>query len=257
VLYFCLIQRAGDFTGNTRAAFPYILAAKDGQTIFSKYSVPDGFSLGDPDHITGFNIDSLYAHWLGRQQKGLEPFIMLNAGPLHAASKKKSLKAKGKAKAKAQVAWVNCDTDDEKSEEEEEAGGGDSETEEGEDKSESDEKEEEEESGGGVSEKEEEVDKSELDEKDEEDEEEEEEELPARKFGPPVGKARSLGGSKKVNGPKTQEAGPSDISTSKKSSKKDPNGTNLLKTTLQVSRHSTKVVTAHLKPASLSISAED
>jgi hypothetical protein len=149
--------------------------------------------LGDPDHITGSNIDSLYGHWQERQRKGLEPFVVLNAGPLHEASKKKSPKAKGKGKAKAQ--WVSCSSDDEKSQDGEEVAGGDLENEEEEDKSESDEKEEEE-------------------------EEEEEEEPPARKFGPPFGKARSFGPSTKVDGSVTQEAGPSNISTSKKSLKK-------------------------------------
>lgn len=88
----------GEFTSNKKAAFPYILAANDDQEIFSQDSVPDGFILSDPDHLTGFDIDSLYRHWLRRQQKKLSPFVILKASPQHQMSVPKSAKAKGKRK---------------------------------------------------------------------------------------------------------------------------------------------------------------
>ena len=78
-----LTLETGEFTGSSRASFPYILAAKDGQTIYSPESVPADFCLGDPDHLKSLDIHTLYNHWLRRQQKGLRPFIILNASPLH------------------------------------------------------------------------------------------------------------------------------------------------------------------------------
>jgi hypothetical protein len=86
----------GKFTGYKKAAFPYLLAAKDGQNVYSPECVPANFSLGDPDHLTGFKISSLYNHWLSRQQKKLQPFIVLNAGPLHHTLVSKTEKPKGK-----------------------------------------------------------------------------------------------------------------------------------------------------------------
>jgi hypothetical protein len=94
-----LTSAAGEFTGNQRAAFPFILAAKEDQTIYSSDCVPDGFSLSDPDHLQASNVIALYNHWLGRQKKGLTPFIVLNSSPLHGPILKKSEKAKGKKKA--------------------------------------------------------------------------------------------------------------------------------------------------------------
>jgi hypothetical protein len=70
--------------------------------------------LSDPDHLTTTQIDNLYAHWLGRQRKGLQAFVILNASPLHAASIAKKLEKskaskKGKGKAKAYVEVGNSD----------------------------------------------------------------------------------------------------------------------------------------------------
>jgi hypothetical protein len=81
------------------AAFPYGLASKENQTIYSEDSVPEGFTLSDPDHLTGSQIETLYLHWRNRQQKKLSPFVILNASPQHQATvKKMSAKAKGKRK---------------------------------------------------------------------------------------------------------------------------------------------------------------
>ena len=52
----------------------------------------------DPDHLSVFQIDSLYFHWLGRQNEGLPPFIVLNAPPLHITLKKSVKDKKGKGK---------------------------------------------------------------------------------------------------------------------------------------------------------------
>jgi hypothetical protein len=65
--------------------------------------------LSDPDHLTAFHIDALYVHWLGRQKKGLSPFVVINGGPHHRTSAKTSQKGKEKQK----VAYVDVDTDDE------------------------------------------------------------------------------------------------------------------------------------------------
>jgi len=64
--------------------------------------------LSDPDHLKTFSVDALYIHWLGRQKKGLSPFIVLNAGPLHSMASKKSKKDKGKGKQK----YVEVSDDD-------------------------------------------------------------------------------------------------------------------------------------------------
>jgi hypothetical protein len=101
----------GEFTGNKTAAFPYILASKEDQIIYSAECVPGGFSLSDPDHLPAFKIESLYAHWLTRQAKKLPPFIVLNPGPLHISSVKKSEKVKGKKK--MEYKEVSTDDDDE------------------------------------------------------------------------------------------------------------------------------------------------
>ena len=101
----------GEFTGNKTAAFPYILASKEDQIIYSAECVPGGFSLSDPDHLPAFKIESLYAHWLTRQAKKLPPFIVLNPGPLHISSSKKSEKVKGKKK--MEYKEVSTDDDDE------------------------------------------------------------------------------------------------------------------------------------------------
>jgi hypothetical protein len=98
----------GEFTGYKRAGFPYLTAAKDGQDIYSPDCVPEGFSLIDPDHLTGFKITNLYNHWLLRQKKKMEPFIILKPGPLHQGMVKKSEKSKGKQKE-----YDHVSTDDE------------------------------------------------------------------------------------------------------------------------------------------------
>jgi hypothetical protein len=114
--------RTGEFIGSKTAGFPFVLAAKDDQTIYSPECVPEGFSLSDPDHLLASNIIALYRHWLGRQKKGLAPFIVLNPSPLHGLMIKKSEKAKGKKK--ADYLDVSDDPvdkgDDEEDEEEEE-----------------------------------------------------------------------------------------------------------------------------------------
>jgi hypothetical protein len=91
---------AGEFTGNSIDLFPYSLASKEDQTIYSTECVPDNFTLSDPDHLKTFQIEELYKHWLARQRKGLEPFVILNSSPQHGSSRKsqKSAKAKGKKK---------------------------------------------------------------------------------------------------------------------------------------------------------------
>lgn len=89
---------SGEFTGNKRAVFPYLLASKEGQEVYLPDCVPVGFQLGDPDHLTGFKISNLYHHWIGRQKKKLPPFVVLHPGPLHKIVEKKSAKARGKEK---------------------------------------------------------------------------------------------------------------------------------------------------------------
>jgi hypothetical protein len=95
---FYLIQIPGQFTGNKRSAFPFTLASQTGQTIFSIDSVPENFILSDPDHLNIFQINALYGHWHTRQNKKLQPFIVLNASPNHVVAAKTSEKAKGKQK---------------------------------------------------------------------------------------------------------------------------------------------------------------
>jgi hypothetical protein len=76
--------------------------------------VPEHFRLGDPDHLGSFQIDSLYSHFLKRQSKGLQPFIILNSSPNHGKATKMSEKARGKKKTE----YVEVDTDDPEVEEE-------------------------------------------------------------------------------------------------------------------------------------------
>ena len=107
----------GDFTGNSRAAFPYLLAAKPDQKIFSPDSVPKDFTLSDPDHLNAFKIEALYHHLLDRQKKGLSPFVVLNPGPLHGAFGKKAQKS-GKAKGKQKILYVEVGSEDGEEDEE-------------------------------------------------------------------------------------------------------------------------------------------
>jgi hypothetical protein len=107
---FFLRHILGDFTGYPRSSFPYMLASKDDQSIFSVDSVPDGFILIDPDHLNAFKINSLYNHWLTRQKKGLAPFVILEASPMHEPFRKKSKKTvKAKGKGKMKYVEVNSD----------------------------------------------------------------------------------------------------------------------------------------------------
>jgi hypothetical protein len=84
---------------------------KDDQTIFSTDCVPEGFTLSDPDHLTGSKIIALYSHWWERQRKGLAPFIVLNASPNHGISRKKTA---GNSKGKQKIEYVEVDDDDTK-----------------------------------------------------------------------------------------------------------------------------------------------
>lgn len=104
-----LINLTGEFTESKRASFPYILAAKEGQKIYSPDSAPDGFVLSDPDHLNGSQIEALYRHWLRRQQKKLQPFVILNGSPQHQTSRGKVMNTKGKKKAD----YVEVNTDEE------------------------------------------------------------------------------------------------------------------------------------------------
>ena len=117
---FFLISRSGEFTDHSRASFPYILAAKDGQRIYSPDCVPEGFTLSDPDHLTGAQIFNLCLHWSARQQKGLAPFIILNPGPNHSVKRPKMKAAASKGKKKE---YVDV-SDDEENDNEEDARGG-------------------------------------------------------------------------------------------------------------------------------------
>jgi hypothetical protein len=102
----------GDFVENSKAAFPFTLASKDDQTIFSLDSVPEDFTLSDPDHLNAFKIDLLYNHFLSRQRKGLPPFVVLNGGPLHGQSEKSKKSEKAKGKRKAEYVDVGDSEDD-------------------------------------------------------------------------------------------------------------------------------------------------
>lgn len=111
-----LIKWIGEFTNSKIASFPYGLAAKVDQSIYSTDSVPEGFILSDPDHLTGFQIQALYGHWLKRQQKKLSPFVILNSSPQHHISYGKSSKAKeksSKAKGKRKIDYMEVDSNDE------------------------------------------------------------------------------------------------------------------------------------------------
>ena len=215
-LLFFLTVGTGEFTGNRRAAFPYILASKDDQTIFSPDCVPKDFQLSDPDHLTTSKIDALYIHLAQRQRKGLSPFIVLNASPLHRTAVKKSSKAKGKEKVK----YVDVHTEDEDVKSER---GGEEGDETGDD--------DEEESEGGDGEKEE-ADEEEKEEDDEEEKEEDGEEekegekegkdgdgiSPALKIGPP--RRKNPPSSTKIEDRSSPVAGPSKLVPPK--TKKDP-----------------------------------
>jgi hypothetical protein len=213
--FFLLTRITGDFTGSSIASFPYSLASKEGQTIYSPECVPDNFILSDPDHITTFHIEALYHHWLGRQKKRLPPFIILNASPQHRSFKKLSEKAKGKRK----IDYVDVGDDDEDEDGDKKE---DKEEEEGEEEEEEEDKEDKEEEEGEEEEEEDKEDREDKEDKEEEDDEmdgtpEEELELVRRqlkykeevqdgeddsgndegrfqglKFGPPTGKPKDV-----------------------------------------------------------------
>ena len=78
--------------------------------MYSPDCVPEVFSLSNPDHLTGFKISNLYHHWLAHQRKKLQPFIVINPGPLHEMLVRKSKKSKMKKKE-----YVPVSSDEDKS----------------------------------------------------------------------------------------------------------------------------------------------
>ena len=117
-----MIMTAGKFTGSTTASFPFRLASKEDQTIFSPDSVSDNFILSDPDHLGIPQINSLYNHWLERQRKGHPPFVVINTSPLNAHLTAKSSKVK---EGKKKMEYVSLGSDDESVKGNEEDGGDD------------------------------------------------------------------------------------------------------------------------------------
>jgi hypothetical protein len=212
-----LTQMKGDFTGIKNAAFPYISAAKAGQKIYSRNSVPKGFALGDPDHLSCSKIESLYFHLLARQKKGLRPFVILNSSTQHRPLQKKSEKSE-KGKGKGKMKYVDVHSSDDNEEEKEMMEGGYEKNEE-----------------NSAEEEEEELEEEE-DPEQQEDEDVDEYELMNAKFGPPAGQRRK-------EPPSTPIAGPSKISppkkslTIKKTRKVSPKKSKLSRTNTQVSNH--------------------
>ena len=90
--------------------------------IYSPDCIPEGFTLSDPDHLTGAQIINLCLHWSARQQKGLAPFIILNPGPNHGVKRPKMKSAASKGKKKE---YVNVSDDEENDDEEDARGGSD------------------------------------------------------------------------------------------------------------------------------------
>jgi len=203
-----LIIRTGEFTDNQNAAFPYILASKEDQTIFSPECVPEGFVLSDPDHLQAFHVRALYLHWLQRQRQKLPAFIILNCSPQHQKSEKKSAKAKGKRK----MEYVEVNSDDEEVESEQE----DERLEEEEEEEEREQSEEEEEEKGKQSEKEEELSEG----GDRLEDGEDNNEMEVVKYGPPIGKKKKY----QPSTPPNEQAGPSKPAPPKLVSKKDDDG---------------------------------
>ena len=195
VFIYIIFQITGEFTGNPRAPFPYLLAGKYDQTIFSRDCAPDGFLLADPDHLTGLKIDQLYNHWLRRQQKKLSPFVILNASPQHAILHRKSAKAMGKRKMDYQEVYSD---DQEVQTEDEGEQGGEQEEEEQEEEQEDEDKE---------------VDEG------ADDNGEEEDIPPPRKYGPPNGKAKKSQPSTQLD-ERPNAAGPSKTPPAKRTPKK-------------------------------------
>jgi hypothetical protein len=219
-----IFQITGEFTGNRRAPFPYLLAGKHDQTVFSRDCAPEGFLLADPDHLNGFQIDTLYNHWLRRQQKKLSPFVILNASPQHAILHKKSTKAMGKRK----MEYLEVDSNDEEVEtgdegvQEGEQGEEEVEEEDQEEVEEEDQEEDQEDEEGDQGEdQDEEEEKGDGDEEIDEGADDKEEDIPpTRKYGRPNGKTKKSQPSTQLDeGPNTS-AGPSKIPPAKKMSKK-------------------------------------
>ena len=52
---FTLTLRIGEFIGSKTVRFPFVLATKEDQMIYSPECVPEGFSLSDPDHLLGLD----------------------------------------------------------------------------------------------------------------------------------------------------------------------------------------------------------
>ena len=76
--------------------------------------------MSDPDHLKGFDIISLYIHWLGRQNKGLSPFIVLSTSHNHEMIGKKPQKSvKASVKEKEKMEYIEVDEEMEEEEEEE------------------------------------------------------------------------------------------------------------------------------------------
>lgn len=113
-----LMEWKGQFTDNKIAAFPYTLAANEDQKIFDEDSVPEGFVLGDPDHLPAGQIYELYNHWLGRQRRQLPGFVILNPGPLHQAAEVKPKKPRDKGKRKMEYVDVNTTDEEQKDDDE-------------------------------------------------------------------------------------------------------------------------------------------
>lgn len=116
IVFYFLIQMTGEYTGNSRATFPFALASKDDQNIYSTDCVPVGFKLSDPDHLNAADTTALYTHWIKRQRKGLPPFIVLNGSPNHEAmgKKKKSQKVNPGGKGKARYVEIDDETESDK-----------------------------------------------------------------------------------------------------------------------------------------------
>ena len=163
------------------------MAAKEDQTVFSKDCVPEGFILSDPDHLNGLQIQVLYNHWIGRQQKKLSPFVILNAIPQHQMTVKKSAKAMGKRK----MEYMEVSSSDEEVRSED---GG----------------EQEEEDQGEVG-----NDQGDWEDVDDAVDDEEEETSPAPKYEPPIGKTKKYQPSTKLDSLPNAAAGPSKIHQSK------------------------------------------
>jgi hypothetical protein len=213
-------MRTGEFTDNQNAAFPYILASKEDQTIFAPDCVPEGFVLSDPDHLQAVHVRALYLHWLKRQEKKLPAFIILNCSPQHQKSERTSAKAKGKRK--MEYLEVNSDDEEVESEREDER----LEEEEEESKEEEEEEREQSEEGEEKESKEEEEEEEEEREQSEEGEEELSEGgdrlednngMEVVKYGPPIAMKKKHPPSTPLN----LQAGPSKPVPQKLVSKKD------------------------------------